>query len=829
MASLTIQTIGGTSAAVDPVIAPGSFAIGVNISGMEYNGGANAKAYYTYAVPSLSELSYYRAQGLDLIRLPISWESLQTTLGGPLTAAYLAEIESVVKNAASLGMKVILDLHDYGGYHGVKIGTSGVTDADFANLWTQLAAAFAGNAGIGGYDLMNEPSGMPTATAWTQAAQAAITAIRTADAASPIYVEGNDYSNAANWSNLNPGLAQLVDPSNNLVFSAHVYLDTDDSGTHDDWAVEAAAGESTNIGVQRLGNFVAWLQANHLQGDIGEVGVGNDNPGWLTALDATLGYAAQNDLQVTYWAAGPWWGSYPMSVEPYQGLVAPQQAVLDKYSGDDPTVTAAVIAGTTGANQLVYISENGILLGTATANGAGAWSDTLGGLASGVHIIVAGDNLPTVDGTIAATVFDLVAPPPTVIDESGIGEIYIGRVNNVMSSNHIINVSGVGDSGVIFAGDYDTLNLTGTAGVFLLQSNDDTVAGSDVPNTVPDNLIGSAINLTGANSVAIYTGYNTIDASDGATVLVEAGNNTVSGSGMVLQLEGGGNVVNVSGADSIQDASPWNYQTSFSADPSQSYFTVQGGQISLGGMDRLLQTEGAAQLNLFGGDSVTLDGANDTVAAEDQVYGGNDIANNGANNQIFMTDVAGRASTIIASASTAVNIADAQGAGIGKAAGDVDTGLLFIGGTHTADSIFAAGSSAAVTLNGGASAGDLVYGGAVGNNSLNGGSGGGDLLVAGGNGDVLIAGGAGNNTLVAGRGNETLIAAARGNDLISITGGGGVDLIDGFSGTLQLGVSLSLVQETSRGGALQMSLSDGTRLVFAGVTGLAQRGDVFSR
>jgi endoglucanase len=33
----------------------------------------------------------------------------------------------------------------------------------------------------------------------------------------------------------------------------------------------------------------------------------------------------------TYWAAGSWWGTYPMSVEPLHGQDAPQIDVLKKY------------------------------------------------------------------------------------------------------------------------------------------------------------------------------------------------------------------------------------------------------------------------------------------------------------------------------------------------------------------------------------------------------------------------------------------------------------------------------------------------------------------
>jgi endoglucanase len=404
---LTINVSGGTAITQTETISPGSFAVGVNLDGMEY-GTAGAVQNVNYVVPAFSELQYYKSQGTDLIRLPISWETLQTKLGGALTASYLANIKTVLSEAASLGMKVIIDLHNFGSYNGVKLGTN-VTDADFADLWKKLATAVAGSAGLGGYDLMNEPNNMPAATSWTNAAQAAITAIRTADSKTPIYVEGNNYASAYNWSSINPGLATLVDPSHNLVFSAHVYLDSDDSGTHFDWAQQAKLGTTTQTGASRLQNFVAWLKQYHLKGDVGEIGVGNDNSAWLTGLDTTLAYAKANNLQTTYWAGGAWWGSYPMSVEPQNGVRAAQTAILDKYSGNYEKISVAKVTGTASANATVYLSQNDVLLATVKAGASGSWSYTFTDLPNGVHTIVAGTTKPTVDGTIAAVTFDLAA------------------------------------------------------------------------------------------------------------------------------------------------------------------------------------------------------------------------------------------------------------------------------------------------------------------------------------------------------------------------------------------------------------------------------------
>jgi endoglucanase len=46
-----------------------------------------------------------------------------------------------------------------------------------------------------------------------------------------------------------------------------------------------------------------------------------------------LAHLQANDLPGTYWAGGPWWGDYPLSVEPRGGKDRPQMKILTKYSG----------------------------------------------------------------------------------------------------------------------------------------------------------------------------------------------------------------------------------------------------------------------------------------------------------------------------------------------------------------------------------------------------------------------------------------------------------------------------------------------------------------
>jgi endoglucanase len=318
-------------------IAASPMAGGVNLSGMEINAGTiPGVVNYDYVVPTLSELEYYRSKGLLLIRLPVLWERLQPNLlssspGSALSMQYLNLVKHFIGEAGALGMRVIVDIHDYGGYGGHKIGDGTLRPTMFSSFWRQLAAKLAGLPGLAAYDLMNEPSNMPNASVWPIAAQDAVTAVRGVDPATAIYVEGDDWSSAATWTTYNNGL-NIKDPSSNLIYEAHVYGDSDDSGTNFIWSVEASQGVTVNTIAQRVAVFTGWCQTNQRRCMIGEVGVGNDDPSWNTELANGL-TAMQSGamLSFTYWAGGPWWGSYPMSIEPTSSGDAPQMSVVSLY------------------------------------------------------------------------------------------------------------------------------------------------------------------------------------------------------------------------------------------------------------------------------------------------------------------------------------------------------------------------------------------------------------------------------------------------------------------------------------------------------------------
>jgi endoglucanase len=300
----------------------------VNLSGAEFGGDKlPGKANYDYVFPSATALSTWKSKGVTVIRVPVLWERLQPKLSSPLDATHAKEIDQVLKLAAARGMSVILDVHNYGKYHGNIIGSSSVPYTAYGNLMWRMADRWKGNAGLNGYDIMNEPNGDFDAN-WQTAAQTAITQIRRYDTVKPIYVEGKSWSGARQWPDVNGSLLLLRDPSNNLIFSAHLYIDSDASGTY---PIAPAADFDLDIGVKRATPFVEWLTRNNRRGHIGEFGIPGDDPRWGQAMDRLLAYLKTHCVPLTYWAAGPWWGTYKLSIEPQVGVVSPQWTVLSKY------------------------------------------------------------------------------------------------------------------------------------------------------------------------------------------------------------------------------------------------------------------------------------------------------------------------------------------------------------------------------------------------------------------------------------------------------------------------------------------------------------------
>jgi hypothetical protein len=302
--------------------------LGINLAGADYN-----------LYPTQAEVNYFVNKGFTTIRVGIAWEILQPKQDGSLDPEVIGKLHDVVSYAASQGVKVILDVHNYGSGYGDLIGSKETPISSFADLWGKLATSFAGDANVV-FGLMNEPL-VATATEWLPAVNAAIGAIRDAGATTQqILVPGVHWDGAHSWTQTDnatvlgaPGA--IIDPSHNFAFEVHQYLD--DTSGQNSWVV------SETIGVERLTAITNWARATGATLYLGEFGVA-DNPMALAALNNMLSFMQANGdvwQGAAYWAAGAAWHDYMYSVEPGLGILdEPQMAILQRYSGAKMEATA---------------------------------------------------------------------------------------------------------------------------------------------------------------------------------------------------------------------------------------------------------------------------------------------------------------------------------------------------------------------------------------------------------------------------------------------------------------------------------------------------------
>ena len=322
---------------------------GVNLSGAEFGGIYPGIDGTHYGYPTYKDLDYFKKKGLNLIRFPFRWERIQRTMNGELDATELAKMKTFVQAAEDRGMPIILDMHNFarysfdGGTTHLLIGeSSALTTEHLADVWRKLAQEFKGYTNIWGYDIMNEPYSMLPSAPWFDIAQVVIDAIREVDTETPIIVSGDSFSSARFWVEYSDNLRNLIDPSDNLIFQAHLYFDKDYSGQY--LNSYDADGVTPDTGVERAKYFVDWLKRYNKRGLLGEYGVPDDDSRWLVTLENLLIYLRDNGVPGTYWSAGPRWGDYKLAVQPTNNYTVdrPQMAVLEKYTVTNGSTSSAI-------------------------------------------------------------------------------------------------------------------------------------------------------------------------------------------------------------------------------------------------------------------------------------------------------------------------------------------------------------------------------------------------------------------------------------------------------------------------------------------------------
>ncbi|MEN2785593.1 glycoside hydrolase family 5 protein [Sphingomonas qilianensis] len=326
LAAMMLQAPAPAAPAKGPPLVP-RYA-GVNLASGSFGTKALPGIYgHDYIYPNARDAAPFLAAGMTAIRLPFRWERVQPALGRPLDPAEMRRLDAAVMALSGFRM-IILDLHNYAGYRGTKLGTPQFPGSALEDVWRQLAARYRSNPRIA-FGMMNEPTGID-ALAWRQIAESTLLAIRDTGARNLVLIPGTRWTGAHSWAKGTPSNAEALtgvrDPINNIAFEMHQYLDPNSSGT-------GATCVSAEAAAARLRVATAWLRAQKARGFLGEFG-SPATPECHVALDALLTTMDNSDdvwLGWTYWAAGARWNKYALSVQPDANGPKPQMAILAKH------------------------------------------------------------------------------------------------------------------------------------------------------------------------------------------------------------------------------------------------------------------------------------------------------------------------------------------------------------------------------------------------------------------------------------------------------------------------------------------------------------------
>ena len=313
---------------------------GVNLAGAEFNAKKlPGVVFKDYTYPSKAELAFIASQGANIIRLPFAWERLQPVAMGPLNQAELGHLRSTVANANALGLCVLLDAHNYATYYQYKLVDTlpdgAPLSSAFIDFWLKVADTFPEPDTVA-LGLMNEPSAISVAN-WAAIAKQTLAALRAAESKHYIFVAGGRWSGVHDWfagllhSN-STEFDDLQDPLKRAIIEVHQYTDSDYSGTH-----TAATGQGCRAADEFNAKFeriTQWAKTHQQTLFLGEFGVPSRSDCLLTL---TRFLELTNDSPWrgwAYWAAGSWWGNYPLALSGPKQPTAPQWGPLKTYFYD---------------------------------------------------------------------------------------------------------------------------------------------------------------------------------------------------------------------------------------------------------------------------------------------------------------------------------------------------------------------------------------------------------------------------------------------------------------------------------------------------------------
>ena len=311
---------------------------GVSIAGAEF--GSNNPLFcndnpgilgqdYFYNQPWT--FNWFAQEGVNLIRLPFRWERIQPQLNGPLYQPELDRLIGLLHWADKNDVRIILDMHNFGRYslrhNGAVVaavvgkkyaGEILVSTDNLIDAWAKIIHACEGaRVTPWALGLMNEPHDMGFSK-WRNISSKLVAGLRAEGSQHTLLVAGDGWSSAENWKKQNGPKPWIDDPLQKIVYEAHVYFDHDGAGKYGlSFGEELRRDEKIyERATERLMPFLDWLKHNNARGIIGEIGVPNGVKPWERIARGAMLLLQEHNVEMCYWAAGEWWGAYPMSIQP---------------------------------------------------------------------------------------------------------------------------------------------------------------------------------------------------------------------------------------------------------------------------------------------------------------------------------------------------------------------------------------------------------------------------------------------------------------------------------------------------------------------------------
>lgn len=203
-------------------------------------GQANADAFFTTWEKNLitaDDVAKWASWGVNSVRLPINYRSISSADGAYIEQGFAA-IDQFIAWCKAQNIVVVLDLHAAPGSQNCEVmsdsqdGVAGLWKHPelyrqwTIDLWQTIAARYANESAVGGYDLFDEPFDVKDDASFSEGDAALrkmyldlTSAIRTVDPHHVIFVEGTNWSQDPGFDGLTPAW----DPQ--LAWAFHKYWD----------------------------------------------------------------------------------------------------------------------------------------------------------------------------------------------------------------------------------------------------------------------------------------------------------------------------------------------------------------------------------------------------------------------------------------------------------------------------------------------------------------------------------------------------------------------------------------------------------------------------